>query len=118
MNINIKELAENCPDVAGELLRELFFKQNLNAGKLGCYNAFKLKDVLKEYTEPIEPSDEKIGKWNCALKNLGDDNSPYYIVMKYYWDGDGELIFEAQNWSLVNGDCKKTNGWEFIELEE
>jgi len=52
------------------------------------------------------------------LKNLGDDINPYYIVMKYYWDGDGELVFESQNWSLINDDCKKTNGWEFIEHEE
>lgn len=38
-----------------------------------------------------------------------------------YWDGDGTVLFQYDNfqtnesWFLINDDCKKSNGWEWLD---
>jgi hypothetical protein len=99
-------------DLAGELLRDLFFDQK---GELGCYSTFDLKKgVVDAGRTPIQMvgPDEKIE----------DDNYYFYnkfvhfntgIEMRYFWNGDGELIFILPNQTVfANTDCKKTHDWK------
>ena len=96
-------------DAKGEYLRKQFFLCD-NKGGLGCYTSFKLApDVVKLPDEPDDGCDEII--YTCAKKNIPEVCSGE-IVMKYYWDGDGTLMFFLPNGTILeNTDCKKTRGW-------
>lgn len=36
------------------------------------------------------------------------------IIMAYYWDGDGALLFITPHYRLYNNDCKQINNWRIL----
>ena len=116
MNVNI-DLNKN-PNMAGEFLRNSFFKEEYEIvlgkkyRKLGCYSTFNVEDdVISLPDEPIDEEYPEDGIYHVFSKNIVGEE----IVMKYYWDGDGQLEFHFQNGSvLVNDDCKKDYVWEYF----
>jgi hypothetical protein len=108
------------PDLAGELLRDLFFDQKHRQidgyfyRELGCYSTFELKkgilDAGKAPVQHLVPNgiedDEKFSYSRFVHFETG-------IEMRYYWDGDGELVFIFPDQTvLANTDCKKTHVWK------
>lgn len=92
------------PNVIGEILRDKFFKQDRENGKLGCYSTFELREDVKQL--PDENNyDEGI---NVTVSKLDD------VIMKYYWCGDGTLQFFFDDGQILsNYDAKKTYNWGF-----
>lgn len=99
------------PNLIGEILRDKFFKQDKEkTGKFGCYSTFELnKDV-------IELSEEK--NLDYGFKNVGvivtcaklED-----IIMKYFWEHDGDLSFYFPNGRVLNNDdAKKDCNWKWL----
>jgi hypothetical protein len=106
------------PDLLGETLRDEFFKQELKHTRygdyrqLGCYDTFELKDDVTPL--PDELLDEEYpedGSYH-VFKKMVDGQE---IIMKYFWDGDGELEFFFKGGMISNDDCKKTYGWTFYD---
>lgn len=118
----------------GEALRGYCFVGN--ASDRGCYSTFEVLKCFKKVTEgkiyeeakkhlweDIEPTiyHFKLEEKECYLNfwcNGKEESSkvcePYEIVMGYTWEGDGCLYFRLNNRSVVNTDCKKSYGWEWI----
>lgn len=118
------------PNFIGEALRDWAFVKH-DEYSYGCYSTFDLIPEFKpmEFTEreffflygrkpDFENNDLywyddrdvfKRARW---FKNI--DNG---IEVGWYWDGDGTLAFYIPEDNIVvcNGDCKKSNTWEFIE---
>ena len=114
LNINPK----TNPDILGETLRDEFFKQELKHTRhgdyrqLGCYDTFELKDDVTPL--PDELLDEEYpedGIYHVFKKTIDGQE----IIMKYFWDGDGELEFFFKGGMISNDDCKKTYGWTFYD---
>jgi len=105
MKIDIYKIAQNRPSLAGEILRELFFKQNKN--DLGCYSTFELNEDVVKY--PNITRGELV--WNRTKRMFFPNET---IEMQYVWDGDGTLIFIFVDGSyLINTDCKKDYDWKY-----
>lgn len=97
------------PDFVGEVLRNTFFNQKKG---LGCCSTFELNDGVKEDTPLVR---EHEGGYTERWKRANYKE----IKMSYFWDGDGTLFFQLPDRSLlVNRDCGKTYGWEFIKCPE
>lgn len=96
------------PNFAGEYLRGQFFNQRTILR--GCYSTFELwNDVETLPNQPIDDDYEELGiQWNVFRKFIGGE----WVVMKYYWDGDGVLRFEIPSGLVLeNGDCKHDDEW-------
>ena len=114
------------PNTVGEILREWAFKE-----RLGCYSCFDLihgfenVKINERYIEkplsifaPLAYSDLEY-----ALeyrKEVKEKMSLYYhkerdVLVAWYWEGDGELYFNADGIEVYNRDCKKDYTWEFVE---
>ena len=112
-------------DIAGELLRELVFKQEENA--LGCYNTFdlnagfvavdkcdnrflKLTHCL--YGAYIENNEVE---WEISVTHVFENEK---FIVAWYWDGDGTLGIYVKEDGIffVNDDCKKTYGWDCFSV--
>lgn len=118
MNVDIKKLSA---DVAGELLRDLSFKDeyeifsNREYKKLGCYSVFETKKEWKKV-----PASKDL--FPILLELLGADSvTEFYkhetenIYMSWHWEGDGTLLFLIDDMVLVNSDCKKQQNWIWLE---
>ena len=95
------------PNLIGEILREKFFHQNREKGLLGCYSTFELNPNVIKLPDEInfDYGDENGVK--VAVCQLDD------IIMKYFWDGDGNLTFYFPDGTIINNDdCKKDYNWE------
>jgi hypothetical protein len=114
---------ENYRIYIGELLRKLFFDSS--KGK-GCYSTFEINDsVMPERDRLIPYWDIETNFPKICFEERNTNEDEYYttyslktecgiIYMMYHWDGDGVLIFEFPNKSLlVNSDCKKNYCWKF-----
>jgi hypothetical protein len=116
MNLNIDP--KKNPNIIGELLRDTFFKEeyetcgNQKYRKVGCYSIFELaEDVVELPEEPIDEEYPEDGNYRVAKKIVDGQE----IIMKYYWDGDGQLEFHFPDGSiLANDDCKKDYTWEYF----
>ena len=103
--------SERNPNAVGEYLRSDFFRQDA-AGEFGCYTTFDWREDV-ENLDPLRV-DPRI--WEDAKDEIdilmwarGRKNS---IECRWYWDGDGVLVFILPDGSvLVNDDCKKDNRW-------
>lgn len=94
---------EDNPDVLGEMFRGMFFEEDRENGKLGCYNTFELREGVNRLPDIVQDG------ITITCADLND------IRMFYSWDGDGDLSFYLPDGrELNNSDCKKTYGWEFI----
>lgn len=106
-------------NTVGEVLRGWSFRESL-----GCYSCFDLipgfKDVkINEYyiATPLKlfaPHN------NDYRKEVKEKMSLYYhkerdVLVSWYWEGDGELYFNAGGIEVFNSDCKKDYTWEFVE---
>lgn len=115
--ISIEEL--NDPNTVGEVLRDWSFRE-----KTGCYNCFDLiygfENVkINEWylQKPFNLFKSQDSKYNQEIKKR---MSLYYhkerdILVAWFWDGDGELYFNAGGVEVYNKDCKKDYTWEFVE---
>lgn len=106
--------AENRPNQAGEILRDLFFDQV--DGECGCYSTFNLRDGVKELSDTaVHISDDYCDEglvWHRAELEV----SGIRIEMAYFWDGDGTLKFTFPDGSsLEHWDCKNDYKWTYHE---
>ncbi len=120
-------------DTLGEFLRMKCF---IPKDKYGCYSTFKLesnfgkiefnselgKKLLKflydSKTKYESNSDEYLEIY--TLENFIDDYKPSLysngeINIAWYWDGDGTLLFNTDEFTIINRDCKKSYGWFLIK---
>lgn len=118
MKISLEVDPQNSPMAVGELLRELFFKQDRNKGIMGCYDTFDVQEDVVEFPKtPVDMWDEggeEVDQiyWSNFQKKING----HIIKMSYFWDGDGELVFVFEDGSaLVNSDCKKDYCWEYYK---
>jgi hypothetical protein len=90
------------PNLAGEVLRNMFFAQDERS--YGCYSNFELREGICK----LEPYYDKWKEeWVQASNTDG-------ITMRYRWDGDGCVKFLLPDGGLlVNYDCKKDSNWQF-----
>lgn len=96
-------------NIVGELLRDKFFNQDRENGKFGCYSTFELNNGVVKL--PDEMNEEFVVKVICA--KLDD------IVMKYWWEHDGDLSFYFLNGEILNNsDAKKSHGWQWLSTPE
>ena len=116
------------PNTVGEVLRDWSFKE-----MYGCYSCFDLifgfKDVkINEMyiSKPLsifapvfyqQTDPEEAVEYRREVKSK---MSLYYneerdILVAWYWEGDGELYFNAGGIEVYNKDCKKDYTWEFVE---
>lgn len=125
MKIEINsETARQNPNLIGELLRDKFFAQDRIGPNysFGCYSTFEYRkgvEILSQEPVPEYRLDEED---NEAAKLFSDEKCDYFynvakleeITCKWYWDGDGTLLFVFPDGStLENSDCKKDYNWNF-----
>ena len=128
-SFNIQINAKDNPNLVGEYLRHLFFKQDRVGPNytFGCYSTFDLRENVVE--RPKQP----VPEWGHSddpdkLITFADETCEYHftcaelesidgtIKMLYYWDGDGFLSFILPDGSyLYNDDCKKDYGWKIVD---
>lgn len=115
---------EQSANLVGEILREETFAEGL-----GCYYCFDIKPhfekmdnkeavalVAKDWWGgiPDEADFMAAGAYEELLERLEAFSGPDYNVA-WYWDGDGTLLFwKEHDFAVINNDCKKSYGWEFI----
>lgn len=141
MKFTIAVTPEESPDAVGELLRSVFFDEKMvgsrfggNLRETGCYTTFDWRKDVEELP-PLVVRGEMGGKapshalkWTRGKKkfctgqslsrlNPKEDSVLYEEVeCRWFWDGDGTLVFLFPDGScLVNEDCKKDHGWEYLE---
>lgn len=116
LSFDICFLARRSPNCVGELLRNHFFDQQKpqfqdsnEYGETGCYSTFEINNnIIKLKDIQVEFDAESI--WQCYLDKLNS------VEMRYYWDGDGTLLFILPDLSVVvNSDCKNDYEWEYYE---
>lgn len=102
------------PNALGELFRDITFVKN-NKDDYGCYSTF---DVHKEFKEI---NDKKQINQIKELMGLEHDdhltiyfNSDLNLIVAWHWDGDGTLLFQHKEITIINTDCKKGYTWEFL----
>lgn len=116
---------EQDPNKFGEALRNYCFIGNCM--ETGCYSTFDLIKVLKEiksgkiYEEVLKyvnpESEESIHAYHFKLEYKDNELGfiePYELVVGWEWNGDGTLYFRWNNRSVINTDCKKDYGWDWI----
>ena len=110
------------PDIFGETIREYCF--DTKDDELGCYSCFKLRDGFVEVAKNTTLWNQMInalaieGCLNEIDEDERDKASIYAngdIAVGWYWDGDGTLVIIEGCRMAINGDCKKTYGWEWVE---
>ena len=105
------------PEFFGEFMRKRCFK-----AELGGYECF---DLVKGFRK----QDAKNKKWHNYVSYMVDPDDDQYVeecsiyynkqmdtVIAWHWDSDGTLIITSFGKTVVNDDCKKCYGWEFIDL--
>ena len=118
-------------NAVGEILREWAFKE-----PVGCYSCFDLIDGFEELNVNDDLAIEVVNKvivpeWmfagisdgRCDTQDIHEyilRAKVFYhkeknVIVAWYWDGDGELYFNADGIEVYNSDCKKDYRWEFVE---
>ena len=104
-------------DVVGEMCRALFWPPKKEFD-FGCYSNFEYGEDVVAFPTVLESAE-------TDLKDNEDFGSMHDIVWnrakwkgliecRWFWDGDGTLIFIFPDGSsLENSDCKKDYGWYF-----
>lgn len=106
------------PNTVGEVLRDWSFKDSF-----GCYSCFDLiygfenvkinewylEKPLKLFAPNEEYRQEIKSRVHLHYHKERD------VLIAWYWDGDGELYFNAGGIEVYNRDCKKDYTWEFVE---
>lgn len=134
MKINVElDLLNISPDIAGEILRDLVFKQD--DGLFGCYSTFETRKgfeyisrkdhtVLKLYRYLLEYDpkyDDEPEFWGWMDEFLADINvvSNGTIICMWHWDGDGTLLFYLKDYNIgfLNTDCKKDYRWKEFSIK-
>lgn len=130
MQIKINsETARQNPNLIGELLRDKFFAQDRIGPNysFGCYSTFEYREGVEILSqEPVpeyRPDNDGVEiSENDIAKLFADEKCDYFykvakleeITCKWYWDGDGTLLFVFPDGStLENSDCKKDYNWNF-----
>ncbi len=111
----ILEYAHKNPDIIGEALRNYCF---VGPG-FGCYESFELRPEFirmpsnGELSKQIIPylETDETDKINIYISVVKDDA----IIVAWFWDGDGTLVFICNNQVFRNNDCKKDHGWEIVD---
>ena len=119
------------PNVFGEVLRDLIFNTN-DKYSYGCYTCFDLRKGFKEISIESE-----LGQWLKKILaesyqwpdimepphqeeldevvRLGKFYSNGQIHCAWFWDGDGCLVVSYGSRTVVNDDCEKDYGWEWVD---
>lgn len=128
------------PNHVGEELRDQVFIRH-NKRDLGGYNFFaldpafvKLESSDDSYNEIVDifvriaPSNgskallfsktsmsrteyaKTFAEVAASIKIYSDDNT----VVAWYWDGEGILFFAHDGKAVINTDCKKESGWQWV----
>lgn len=117
MNVDLGRIYN--ADVLGEFLRSLTFVSK-GPLDLGCYSSFELQEGFVKIEDPKD-----LENISHELMAPASEISAYLhpqmsLVVAWYWDGDGSLLFEVQEGStsivVINQDCKKKHGWSFCEV--
>ncbi len=99
------------PDAVGEYLRSMFFQQE--DGLIGCYSSF-VWDPNVRHLKPLIVDCSDSCLWARGERAFLEGDSARFVECRYYWDGDGTLVFLfLDGTELVNHDCKKDHGWIF-----
>jgi hypothetical protein len=118
MKLNLNPKTD--PNLLGEALRDEFFVQEEKQTKfgkyrqLGCYDTFEIKDDVTPLPDELLDNDYPEDGYYHVFSKLIENQE---VIMKYFWDGDGELEFFFEGGFIWNDDCKKTHGWQF-DLEK
>lgn len=112
--------------IFGETLREaVFVKKHKN--DYGCYSTFELnKDFFQVANgSPVGQEILKMLEWGDDDFNAEEinkeieDKAMIYtnnkIIVAWYWDGDGTLLFKEGERIAINTDCKKDYTWNWIK---
>ncbi len=110
--------------------------------QIGCYETFELRPEFKEQSldtevgqyaqEHLIGTEESFRKdaaeydWDEAglnealefMRSESDRINVHYdgnILVAWYWDGDGTLLFREGDKAAINHDCKKDYEWEWIK---
>lgn len=146
MKFTVEVDPEDNPDAVGEFLRRAFFDEKIKQTRcgpyreVGCYQTFDWqRDVepLPEIPRSIvhNHSEDQAADdlcWACSAEGetwkRGRKSFPQgNIECRYYWDGDGTLVFilpslpSGKPCYLINDDCKKDHGWylsDNLDLED
>jgi hypothetical protein len=109
------------PNKVGEYLRDESFIK-VNKFDYGCYSTFELQPNFKQITgnRRLRLLGKLMNFDFCCRKiseNLFayvrfDNNQP--LIIAWYWDGDGTLLFATKSFIIINTDCKKDDCWEQV----
>lgn len=124
LTVQANELHAN---LAGEIYRRWAFP----GPGYGCYSSFDVRTDLVSI-DPLSNDHAILGKVLSdtdsleAARAFFDDvgvrpagyRSPEGILVGWYWDGDGVLVFIDGQVALVNDDCKKDYCWKHVPLVE
>jgi len=125
----------------GEKYRKLGFSKDEYGNNFGCYTTFNINKSFKK----LKPSSKKFQRvaniitfendsgfvLNTTENEANYDFSHYKeierydsifynkeldLVMGFFWDGDGTLVFiDKKDRIFINTDCKKDYNWEVIK---
>jgi hypothetical protein len=108
--------------VLGEALLEYAFPGD---GR-GCYSNFELRDSFVPFPEGVdkyknyllgsiyEVDEDYPEEFHCPeeLKRIHSFiDSETNLKVAWFWDGDGHLIFESDDFCIENPDIKKSSRW-------
>jgi len=104
------------PNAVGEFSRNWAFKKN-HRDDYGCYSTFELVDGFKLVDVSTYP---KVIEFftGCETIDSNDVHCYYHpdndFLILWHWDGDGALLISVDDRFAYNGDCKKSNTWEWL----
>lgn len=101
------------PNEFGETLRKYCFKE-----EYGCYSCFELIDGFEKITTNSLLGYDLFIIFSEDFYDLKEEDVTIYsngnIDIVWFWDGDGVLMIREDDKIAINGDCKKSNRWEWV----
>lgn len=112
--IDLTKIYEQDLDMFCELIRTCVFQEHL-----GCYSCFDLVEGFEEQDPKKIPLLIRTLLAGSSAKNSNEisrmcwyKDSERQLDVYWYWDGDGTLVFQLPDGTIVyNTDCKCSYDW-------
>lgn len=109
--INLRRVRSS--NALGELFRSYAF--DCDETEVGCYSCFDLAESFEKIKDKgiLKDISELLGLDEGEHFEASQDKESG-LVVAWFWEGDGTLLFIYDEIVVCNTDCKKNYGWEAL----